>query len=205
MRSSNFLINYLENTVRTCPILLLMSLRILGALSKPEALDISWSISLPLWSSKLFLGTVSVLLLLWQINIALRIQGRPSTAPTLALSLGLRELLTRPRCGGVNTIGVDWRRAQSATISGCKWLLLSWFQMSYGCSSPARSWFYTDGSSDFFWVTQSHPCLGCVQGGYQCKKPWWVVLWSQLPARSVRGARITSSHLDVAWSSTRVQ
>lgn len=64
MRSLQFLRNYLENTIRALLVLLLMSLRILQALSKPEALDISWSSSPPPWSSKLYLGTMTVLLLM---------------------------------------------------------------------------------------------------------------------------------------------
>lgn len=81
MRSSYFLRNYLENTIRALPVLFLTSLRILQAFSKPEALDISWSSCPPPWSSKLYLGTVSVLLLMWWVDIASWIRGRMSTGP----------------------------------------------------------------------------------------------------------------------------
>lgn len=66
---SIFLVNYLEKTIGILPVLLFISLRILWALSKPKALDIFWSGSPPL-SSKLHLDTVSVLLLMWQANVA---------------------------------------------------------------------------------------------------------------------------------------
>lgn len=83
MRSSHFHRNYLENT----PVHLLMSLRILWALSNQEASDI-WSSSTSPWSSKLYLGTMSVLLVMRQVNIASWIQGRMSTVLTLVPSVG---------------------------------------------------------------------------------------------------------------------